>query len=126
MAEVQPASRCAICVLARPGLVARSLPGSPQKFIARDQILSISINWPKNYNFALLSKLPTNYTKNYEKMQPTCVNTPRSGAFWYINTFSLLKFSCNLLVTLKTMQNYNLLASLLKLAKSGLQRLGSC
>ena len=50
----------------------------------RDQILPVSINWPTNYNFALFSKLPTNYTKISEKIQKTYVNASRSGAFWYV------------------------------------------
>ena len=37
----------------------------------RDQILPVFINWPTNYNFAVFSKLPTNYTIISEKMQKT-------------------------------------------------------
>ena len=33
----------------------------------REPVLPVSINWPTNYNFALFSKLPTNYTKISEK-----------------------------------------------------------
>ena len=50
----------------------------------REPVLPVSINWPTNYNFALFSKLPTNYTKISEKIQKTYVNAPRSGAFWYV------------------------------------------
>ena len=60
----------------RPRLIRNTAP--------RDQILPVSINWPTNYNFALFSKLPTNYTKISEKIQKTYVNAPRSGAFWYV------------------------------------------
>ena len=48
---------------------------------ARDQILPITINWPTNYNFALFSKLPTNYTKISEKIHFTYQNAPLRGAF---------------------------------------------
>ena len=35
----------------------------------RDQILPVSINGPTNYNFALFSKLPTNYLKKSKHIQ---------------------------------------------------------
>ena len=47
----------------------------------RDQILPVSINWPTNDNFVLLSKLPTNYTKISEKMHFTYQNAPLRDAF---------------------------------------------
>ena len=51
---------------------------------ARNQNLPVSINWSTNYNFALFSKLPTNYTKISEKIHNTYVNAPLRGAFWYV------------------------------------------
>ena len=47
----------------------------------RDQILPVSINWPTNYNFALFSKLPTNYTKISDEIHFTYQNAPLRGAF---------------------------------------------
>ena len=41
------------------------------------------------------------------------------GAFWYVKCI-FSEILCNLLVTLKTMQNCNLLANLQKLVKSDL------
>ena len=45
----------------------------------------------------------------------------------HLRMFSIfcLKFLCNLLVTLKTMQNYNLVANSYKLVKAGLDLLSS-
>ena len=77
----------------------------------RDQILPVSVNSPTNYSFALLSKLPTNYTKFNKKytlrtkMHCFAVRSRRFFVFF-------LNFLCNLLVTLKAMQNCNLLANL--------------
>ena len=51
---------------------------------ARDQNLPVSINWSTNYNFALFSKLPTNYTQISEKIQFTYQNAPLRGAFTYV------------------------------------------
>ena len=58
------------------------------KIALRDQILPVSINWPTNYDFALFSKLPTNYTKISEKIHFTYQNAPLHGAFGVFNIFS--------------------------------------
>ena len=46
-----------------------------------DQILPMTTNWATNYNFALFSKLPTNFTKNSEKLPFTYQNAMLRAAF---------------------------------------------
>ena len=87
----------------------------------RDQIFPFSENWPANYNFSsLFSKLPTNYPKKLKKqtifLKIWGVRTVCSIVFFDTD----FVFSVNLLVTLKTMKNYNLQANFQKMEKSGL------
>ena len=72
--------------------------GCKRKLTSIDRILSISVNWPTNYNFALFSKLPTNYTKISDKIHFTYQNAPLRGAFYLGFFVFFLKCLCNLLV----------------------------
>ncbi len=72
-------------------------------------IFPFSRNGPANYKFSLFSKLPTNYPKNSAKIQFKHRKIPLRGIFTYV--FGIfLSFLGNLLVTLKTVEIYNLQA----------------
>ena len=89
----------------------------------RDQIFPISENWPANYNFSLFSKLPTNYPKNqkkYAKKNSKIRGFPPIFGKNRLFFAYFVYFGGDLLVTLKTMKNYNLQANFQKMEKSDL------